>query len=567
MVQEVLLNISLIIVLASVLTILARVIKQPAIIAYLIAGILAGPLFFNLIGSSVDSAGIIQNLARIGVAFLLFIVGLHLDFRLLKEIGKVSIIAGIAEVILVGLAGFIIAAQLGFSNLSSFYIGLTIAFSSTVVVVKILSDKKEMNTLHGRISLGILIIQDILAALAIMLLPFINSSSTDLMFFAYSFGKAILLIFFVFIISAFVFNRFLNYLAKSQEALFLFGIAWALLLATAFFKLGFSMEIGALIAGISLASSKYALEISGKIIPIRDFFVVLFFIFFGSQLTGPLNNKIILISVILSLFVIVIKPLIIMLIIKFFGYTKKTNFLVSISLAQISEFSLIILLLGFSLGHLSQEIMNIAVIVAIITISLSTYLINYSEFFCKKFLKFFNFFEGKHSKKEGNKEKSYDIILFGYHRIGYKLLKTLKKTSDSFAIVDYNPRVINSLVAEGVECIYGDAGNKNLLNEIDFKDTKIVLSTIPDEASNLSILEVLKEKKSKAAFIATAEQPRVALDLYEAGADYVIIPHHLGGEYSSKLIEDFGINKDKYKKIGKEHFKELDKAKNNSSFE
>jgi len=567
MVQEVLLNISLIIVLASVLTILARVIKQPAIIAYLVAGILAGPIFFNLIGSSADSAGLIQNLARIGVAFLLFIVGLHLDFRLLKEIGKVSVLAGIAEVVLVGLAGFFVAVQLGFSSLSSFYIGLTIAFSSTVVVVKILSDKKEMNTLHGRISLGILIIQDILAALAIMLLPFINNPGNNLMFLALEFGKAILLIFFVFIISAFVFNRFLNYLAKSQEALFLFGIAWALLLATAFFKLGFSMEIGALIAGMSLASSKYALEISGKIVPIRDFFIVLFFVFFGSQLTGPLSSKVLFISIILSFFVIIVKPLIIMLIMKFFGYTKKTNFLVSISLAQISEFSLIILLLGFSLGHLNQEIMNIAVLVALITIGLSTYFINYSNFFCRRFLRFFNFFEGEKYKKEGTKEKSYDIILFGYHRIGYKLLKTLKKTSDNFAVVDYNPRVVNSLAAEGIECIYGDAGNKNLLNEINFENTKIVISTIPDEESNLTILEVLKEKKSKAAFIATAEQPRVALDLYESGADYVIIPHHLGGDYSSKFIEDFGINKEKYKNIGKEHFRELEKAKNHSSFE
>jgi len=567
MVQEVLLNISLMIVLATVLTILARVIKQPAIIAYLLAGVLAGPLFFNLIGSSTDSAGLIQTLARIGVAFLLFIVGLHLDFRLLKEIGKVSILAGIAEVVFVGLAGFFVAVQLGFSNLSSFYIGLTIAFSSTVVVVKILSDKREMNTLHGRISLGILIIQDILAALAIMLLPFINRSSNDLMFLAYSFGKAIILIFFVFIISAFVFNRFLNYLAKSQEALFLFGIAWALLLATAFYKLGFSIEIGALIAGISLASSKYALEISGKIIPIRDFFVVLFFVFFGSQLSGPLGSKIIFISIILSFFVIIVKPLIIMLIMKFFGYTKKTNFLVSISLAQISEFSLIILLLGFSLGHLDQNVMNIAVLVALITIGLSTYFINYSNFFSRNFLHFFNFFEGEKYKREETKEKSYDIILFGYHRIGYKLLNTLKKTSDNFAVVDYNPRVVNSLVSEGIECIYGDAGNKNLLNEIDFKNTKIVLSTIPDEESNLTILEVLKERKSKAAFIATAEQPRVALDLYKAGADYVIIPHHLGGEYSSKLIEDFGVHKEKYKKIGKAHFRELDKARNNSSFE
>ena len=394
MAQEILLYLSLIISVAAVLTILARVIRQPPIIAYLISGVIVGPLFMNVLGAGSGYSEILQNFARMGVAFLLFIVGLSLDFRLLKEIGKVSSITGIIEMLVVGFAGFLVSIWLGFSSIAGIYIGAAIAFSSTVVVVKILSDKKEMNTLHGRISLGILIVQDIAASIGLMLIPLINSGSKfnailDML------GMAILSITIVFLFARFVFSRFLNYLAESQEALFIFGIAWALILATIFFKLGFSIEIGALIAGMSLASSKYALDLEGKMKPLRDFFIILFFVFFGSQLTGPFNSRTIVNAIVLSAVVMIVKPLVVMITLKIFGYTKKTNFLVSLSLAQISEFSLILLLVGFNIGQVSSELMNLSVLVALITIGINTYALNFSELLSGKFLKYLDIFDGK----------------------------------------------------------------------------------------------------------------------------------------------------------------------------
>lgn len=563
MVQEVIISVSLIIVIAAVLTIIARIIRQPPILAYLFAGVLAGPLFFGYL--STDTSSIIQLMSRIGVAFLLFIVGLSLDYRLFKEIGKVSILAGIAEVFLVGILGFLLAFKLGFANLTSIYIGAALAFSSTVVVVKILSDKKHLETLYGKIALGILIVQDIFASIFLMLIPLFGNAGNQAIIFHQLF-LALIIIAIVFFLGAFVFNRLLNYLAVSQEAMFLFGIAWALVLATAFYSLGFSMEIGALIAGMSLASSKYALDLGGKIKPLRDFFIVLFFVFFGSQLTD-FNLHLLIIALIFSAFVLLIKPLIVMLTLKLFGYTKKINFMVSLSLAQVSEFSLILVLLGFQFGHLSVEIMNLAVLIALITIAISTYGLYYSEFLSKVLnFRIFNFFDGKISDNNPLLEKNPEIILFGYHRIGYKILETLKKMKVRFLVIDYNPHVVVALTKKGIPCVYGDASNKNLLYDSGMGNAKLVISTIPDEHTNMMIQEFLKDIESESAFVATAEQPREALRLYRAGADYVVIPHHLGGDYASFMIQNFKTNKKKYHEVGKQHRNNLILGKSSSTF-
>src|SRR3989344_5102655 len=443
MVQEVLISISFIIAIATIATIIAKIIKQPPIIAYLISGVLAGPLFFNIIGG--DASRLIQIFAHMGVALLLFIVGLNLDLRVLKEVGIVSTFAGVSEIIVTGGIGVLIAIGLGFSNITALYIGAALAFSSTVVVVKILSDKKEIDTLHGRIAVGILIVEDFVAAIALMAIPLFNQSGNIFSIFIWL-SLALGLIILIFLFAHFILNRFLNYLARSQETLFLFGIAWALILATIFDRFGFSLEIGALIAGMSLASSKYTLELGGKIKPLRDFFVILFFVFFGSQLASALNWEIIKIALILSFFIVLGKPIIVMTILRLFGYKKRTNFLAGVSIAQISEFSLILILLGFTLGHLSQEIMSLTVLIAIITIGVSSYSIYYSHSIFNKLSKFLGIFEGKNKEKEQRKIKeSYDIILFGYHRIGYKILNALKEMKIPFAVVDYNPKVILSL--------------------------------------------------------------------------------------------------------------------------
>jgi len=565
MAEEVLMYLSFIIVIAAILTIAARIIRQPPIIAYLIAGVLVGPLFLKLIGPGVASSETIQAFAHIGVAFLLFIVGLNLDYRVFKEVGKVSFFAGLTEIILTGVIGFFLALAIGTNNITALYIGAAIAFSSTVVVVKILSDKKEIDTLHGRIALGILIVEDIVAAVALMLIPLVEGGEST--FFVIQQLLLVLgLIALVFLCSTFVLSRFLNYLARNQEVLFLFGIGWALTISALFDYLGFSLEIGALIAGMSLASTKYTLELGGKIKPLRDFFVVIFFVFFGSQLATAITMDLLRKAIMFSAFIVIGKPIIVMTILKLFGYKKRTNFLTGSSLAQISEFSLILILLGYNLGHLSQEIISLVVLIAIITIGASSYSIYYAHPIYEKLSRILSIFEGKKKELGVMKEKKYDVILFGYHRMGYKILEAVKKQGLSCIVIDYNPKVILSLSNAGQDCVYGDSADRELLEETGVAKAKMIISTIPDEEINLSIKRWLKEGDSQVPFIATAEQPRAALDLYREGVDYVVIPHHLGGDFVAHLIEKHSISKTKYKQIGKEHHKELLKAKNNSSY-
>jgi Kef-type K+ transport system membrane component KefB len=561
--EALLINLSLIIGISAILTIVARIIKQPPIIAYLIAGVLVGPLFFNILDGS--STEIVTSFAHIGVAFLLFIVGLNLDFKVLKEVGAVSFFAGFFEIIITAIAGFFIASWLGLDQRSAMFIGAALAFSSTVVVVKILSDKKEIDTLHGKIALGILIVEDFVAAIILMAIPFI-SGNLDLISIAEKIGLVSLLILFISLFAVFAVNRILDYLAKNQEVLFLFGIAWALSLAALFDYLGFSLEIGALIAGMSLASTKYHIDLGGKIKPLRDFFVVLFFVFFGSQLSGEITGKMMMTAIVISIFVFIGKPLIVMTVLRIFGYKKRTNFLAGSSIAQISEFSLILVLLGFSLGQINQKIMSLAVLIAIITIGASSYSIYYSNWIFNKIAHLLNIFEGKKFIKEDLQSEKYDIILFGYHRVGYKLLDSIKKISKSYVVVDYNPKVVLGLGKRGVNAVYGDASDKNFLSELPLDKAKLIISTIPEKEASISIAERLKEIGSNAVFLATTEQPRHALDLYKEEVDYVIIPHHLGGNYMAHFLEKNEMNKERYRKEGQLHKKDLSKAKEDSRF-
>jgi Kef-type K+ transport system membrane component KefB len=566
MAEQLLIALSLILGVAAIITILARIVKQPPIIAYLISGIIVGPIFLNIIGPTSGASEFIDVFARLGVALLLFIVGLNLDFRVLKEFGKVSAFAGIGEIVVTATIGFAVAMLLGFTHTAALYIAIALSFSSTVVVVKILSDKKELDTLHGRIALGILIVEDFVACLILMLLPVMRTGDIGAIFFGM--GKIVLLGLLIMLVYKLIVKRSVDYLARNPEVFFLCGIAYALILSALFNYFGLSMEIGALIAGMSLASSKYTLELAGKVKPLRDFFVVLLFVYFGSQLITPISGKIVLDAIIFSAIILLGKPLIVMTFMRMLGYKKRTNFLTGASMAQLSEFSLIVILLGYNAGILDSAIMNLAVLISIITIGISSYSIYYSSSIFNKISHLLNIFDGKTEEKSlTNKDyENYDIVLFGYHRMGYKILSVLKGLKARILVVDYNPRVVLALAQEGMNCVYGDAGDAEFLSEMKLGRAKLVISTIPNEEINITIRNMMQESGSKAAFITTAEQPRIALDLYNHGADYVIIPHHLGGEFIADIIKKFGTEQAKYKNLGKEHKKSLNKAKGSSTF-
>ena len=549
--EGVIFELTIVIVIAAVLAMFGKLIKQPPIIAYLFTGILVGPLVFDLI----NSTEVMQAFAHMGVAFLLFIVGLNLDFRVLKDVGKISLISGFGSMALVSISTFFIAiGLLGLDSTSSLFLSIAFVFSSTVVVVKLLSDKNELETLHGRIALGILIVEDFVAAIALMVIPVIGAGDPSLIFL--QIGKSIMLIGGVFLFSHLFLSRALSIATKSQEVLFLFSVGWALLVAVIFDYLGFSLEIGALLAGMALASSKYSLEIKSKVKGLRDFFVVLFFVFFGSQLAGPITSELLYNATILSAFILFGKPLIVMTFMKFAGNKKRTNFFTGTSLAQVSEFSLIIVLLGFNLGIVTQELFSLTILVALITIATSSYMIYYSQPIYKKLAGILGIFDNDQPELKIRKKSSkYDIVLIGHNRIGFKLLKVFEKAKKKYLVVDYNPQIIKKLSEKGINCVYGDANDYDFLMSLRLKKAKIVISTIPELDTNLSIKNVIG--KEKTIFIPTSHAISDTIKLYDAGADYVIMPHFLGGEFMGSLLTHSHFGRDLLDKEGKKQLKEL----------
>jgi Kef-type K+ transport system membrane component KefB/Trk K+ transport system NAD-binding subunit len=552
--MEIFFEISIIIAIATLIAFIMKLLKQPLIISYIISGVLVGPYFFDIVKSTV----IIDMFAQIGISFLLFIVGLNLNPQIIKGTGKVSLITGIAQFIFTSSLGFFICKIFGFSNMVSLYVSIALSFSSTIIIMKLLSDKGDLDTLYGRIAIGFLIVQDLIAMFALMIISSIKTEGNLSTIIISTLSKGVLVLILVFIIGKYIFPAFTKSIAKSQELLLLFSIMWVFVLSSVFYYLNFSIEIGALLAGITLSMSPYRCEISSKMGTLRDFFIVLFFIFLGSQMGFGEVNKYIIPIIILSLFVLIGNPMIVMVIMGWMGYTKRSSFLAGLTVAQISEFSLILITVGVKAGHLSDEILFLVTAIGLVTIAGSTYMILYAEKIYNKIADYLIVFERTDKKiDEGNyaSDKSYDIILFGYNRIGYTLLKSFQKLKKKFLVVDYNPDTIIKLSKKGINCIYGDVNDIELLNGIDFSETKMVVSTIPSFETNQLIIDYLNKFTTKnAIIIAVSHQIDDAINLYKYGATYVIMPHFLGGEYISNLIEK---NKFDFDKFLKEKFVEM----------
>jgi len=528
--------------------------KQPIIIGYIIAGVIISPFLIKF-GASTEVIGVFSKL---GIAFLLFIVGLHLNPKVIKEIGTASLLVGLGQIILTFGLGFLVAWKvLGMNIIASSYIGIALAFSSTIIIMKLLSDKQNLDSLYGKISIGILIIQD-LVAIAVLL--FISSLSGDTGLQG-SALKTLLggagLIVVLFLLGYFVLPRLTKSIAKSQELLFLFSVCWCFLVAALFSYFGLSIEIGALVAGVVLSVTPYSTEISSKIRPLRDFFIIIFFIILGLNMQIESIGSIIVGALILSVIVLIFKPLILMFLLKNFRYTKRTNFLVGTTLAQISEFSLIILGLGVALGHIASSVLHTTILTMVITIVISTYMIIYAKDFYPKMARFVGWFEKKNIKHERKIGKNYDAILFGYNRIGFSILNAMKSARRKYLVVDFNPDTITVLNKFKVPCLYGDVDDPELLKDLPLDKIKLAVSTIPDFEANFLLVEEIRTINPKAIIIVRAHTIEDALELYKKGASYVLTPHFLGGEYISKMIKEIGVKEKDYEKEKEKHIETL----------
>lgn len=558
----------IILLVASLISVVMSYLKQPLIIGYILSGLLLGPVFLNILQSS----DYLDLFSKIGISILLFIVGINLNFSSMKESGKTSLITGVGQVIFTSLIGFFILVALDFDYVTSFYGSVALTFSSTIIILKLLSDKGEVGSLYGKISIGFLLVQDIIATFLLIFVPIIaaymneGSSLTELVSSLGVLGiKGVLAISGVYILSRFVFPKFFNFLSKNQELLFLFSIAWGLILSAIFYKLGFSIEIGALIAGVSLSSLKYSTQISSRLRPLRDFFIVLFFILLGAHLELSQISSIFSESVILSLFVLIGNPLIVFILMNLLGHNRKVSFLCGLTVAQISEFSLILMTLGLSLGQVSKEAVSLITMVGIYTIAASTYMIRYSDKlykFLEPALKRLEILKNK-SFKEEKIPKETDTLIFGFGRVGKEFASSLIKGKEGFLIVEYDPIVIKEIEKLKLDYKFGNVEDIELLEDLSLPNLKRIISSIPDFNLSKFLLKYYKNQNQDLVIILVAKTVKEASELYKLGADYVVITYLLGASYAAELVLYHSVDKNIFKK---EKEKQLLKHKFNSKF-
>ncbi len=552
-------DIGLIIVTATVLAYVARAFKQPLIVAYFLAGILIGPSGFGLIAEK----EIIRTMSELGIAFLLFIVGLELDLKRMRDLGLVSVLTATVKSVLMFGAGFFIAGYFGFTNIEAVYIGLILAFSSTMVVIKLLSDKNELETLHGRLILGILLVEDVLAILALSLLSAGGFSSSIL---AVSFLKGFGLISLAILLSRFILPTLLAYVSKSQEMLFLTALSICFIFSAISGLAGFSIAIGSFVAGLSVATFPYNVEIIGRMRSLRDFFATIFFVSLGMEIWMPSVQSMLLPILVFLPLIFLLKPFVIMTFASLFGYRRRPAFLTAIGLTQISEFSLIIALQGLALGHIGLDLFSFTAVIAVITMTATGYFIQFDNQIFHMLSRFLIPFDKIPTKKAIHlenlpKRHNNHAIVIGAHRMGYGIVQTLQELEKRYIVVEFDPDIVKALLEEEIPCIYGDIGDIDILNKLNLPDADMVISTAPMEEDNLLLIEETRKSNSDALIFVSSDTLDHALELYDAGADYVILPRMISGEKISDLLNSHktkkGINSLKLRHIHElEHIKE-----------
>lgn len=529
--------------LAAVLGVVGQKLRQPLIIMFLATGILAGPSLLGVI-RSYDQ---IELLAHIGISLLLFIVGLRLDLSLIRTTGPVALATGLGQIVFTAGIGFVICLALGMKAISAAYVSVALTFSSTIIIVKLLSDKKEIDALHGRIAVGFLIVQDIAAILALVALTTfgapLEQGQSALGVSLVMAGKGIGLLVVVAVLMRYVLPRLMARLAHAQEMLILFAVAWAVLLAAASEWLGFSKEVGAFLAGVSLAPSEYRDSISSKLTSIRDFLLLFFFIDLGARLEWAAVGSEIGDAAILSLFVLVGNPLIVIAIMGYMGYRRRTGFLAGLTVAQISEFSLIVGALGVSLGHISPQTMGVITLVGVVTIFASTYMILYSQNLYQFLAGPLKFFERRNPYREASSNTAVettvaDAILVGLGNYGSGLAERLLERKMKIIGVDFDPQALERWRARGISVFYGDIADPDMYEQLPINHVRWVVSTVRSKDVNLALLHLMRHRGYDAKVALTAANQSEAALYKQAGAHVVLRPFTDAAEQAADALMD-----------------------------
>ncbi len=502
--------------------------RQPLIVAFIAVGILVGPSGLGWVSANDQ----VDLLAKLGITLLLFVVGLRLDLHIIRTMGLVALATGLGQVLFTSVIGYLIAIALGMAPVTALYVAVALTFSSTIIIVKLLSDKREVETLHGRIALGFLIVQDLVVVLAMIGLNAIEQAgqtSTTLAVLA-MLAKGGLFVVAIGLTMRYLLPRLMHLLSRSQELLVLFGIAWAVALATLGATLGFSKEVGAFIAGVALASTPYRDALGARLVSLRDFLLLFFFIDLGARLDLGLLGAQWVGALVFSLFVLIGNPLIVMVIMGMLGYRKRTGFLAGLTVAQISEFSLILGALGVSLGHIDRETMGLITLVGLITISASTYMILYSHPLYAWLAPWLGIFERRHADRElvaGARpaDGAPRIVLIGLGRFGVGIAQALRARGCKVTGVDYNPELVRAGDPMGYPVTYGDASDPEFVASLPLEGVQWVVSTAHEPHVNRALVHALRHAGYAGRIAATAHGAVEAARLERIGADLVLAPY------------------------------------------
>ena len=549
--MNLLLAISASIVASAVLAFVARQLRQPLLLGYIVAGAVLGPhLGVGVIESEED----IELIAEIGLILLLFIIGLEISVPRLLQAGRTITVSGLLQVPVCAALAWVclgpVAAWTG-GPFDRLYLAVATSVSSTLIVVKLLSDKFELATFGGRVTLGILVFQDLFAIAFLALQPNLERLQPTVLLRALAVGAGLLAA--AVAVARYVLPAFFRAIAKSSELMLVSTMAWCFLVAGAAGWLGLSREMGALVAGVVIASFPYGPEVASRISGVRDFFITLFFVALGLKIPYP-SLTLVLLALLVAAFVIVSRAVAMYPLFAVLGLDTRTAGVVAINLGQISEFALVIFTLGASLGHVSLPASSLILYAVLLTAVISTYGILYNHELATgvaAVLERLGVPRWLGRRIPANPEGAdagggADIFLLGVSREGLAFVQYIERAAPAMKqrllAIDFNPETLERLETQGVEHRYGDISNPETLRHAGIERAAIVVSGISDwflkGTSNRLILREVKGLAPATRVVVTADSLDAAAELYADGADYVLVPSALAAEHLYPVLAD-----------------------------
>ena len=558
--HELIRDITLCILFAWMLGLLAHFFRQPLILAYLIAGFFIGPFGTGWVKSQ-ESISIISEL---GLIFMLFMIGLEIDLKKIVRAGRVILFAAggqLAGGCVLGILFFVgIGLSIGGGRFDALYLCVACALSSTVIIVKVLYEKRELDTLPGRITLGVLVLQDIFAILFLAIQPSLGNLQVSVILL--SIGRVGVLVATALVLSRYVLPRLFHQIARRPELILLGALAWCFLIGEIAEKLHLSREMGSLVAGVSLSTFPYALDVTAKVTTLRDFFITLFFVALGMTIPIP-NLSVIGLALIIAAFTVLSRVATTFAPLYLMKQGLRASLLPAINLAQISEFSLVVIQTGVAAGHIQTQTASAASFAFVILAVLSTFVMMRSDQITRLVigplkrigLRDLDYSHSHHGGDESGHGEARRIVILGFFRAASALLSEIKRQNESLldqiTVVDFNPNVYRTLADRGLHVIYGDISNVDTLVHAGVGKAEIIILSVPDSllkgADNEKLVRHVRALNPAAKIISTADLLSDVGDLYAAGADYVTVPRLSDAHELFTVIEaiDAGLLDDK----------------------